>query len=196
MSAPSIEPAEDLMDALVWTAPLAAELRREPSPRPDDANVVLAVRAAGVCGSDLHGYRGLSPLRVPPLVLGHEVVGEDGDGRLHVVNPLSGCGRCAICRTGTPNLCPDRTLLGLNRPGAFADYVAVPADNLLPLPEGMSPVVGTLAEPLATSVNGLRGATIDADSVVVVLGCGPIGLLAAHAARVRGAGLVICHDVD
>jgi threonine dehydrogenase-like Zn-dependent dehydrogenase len=186
----------DTMAALVWTAPLQAELREQPVPEPAAGEVVLAVRAVGVCGSDLHGYRGHSPLRVPPLVLGHEVVGEDPDGGLHIVNPLIGCGTCALCGSGQPNLCPERALLGLNRAGAFAEYVAVPEANLHVLPVVMSPVLGTLVEPLATGVNALRGTAIGEDTVVVVIGAGPIGLLAAHAIRRQGPGLLIHHDLD
>jgi threonine dehydrogenase-like Zn-dependent dehydrogenase len=184
------------MRALVWTAPLQAELRTIDAPEPGAGELVLAVHAVGICGSDLHGYRGHSPLRVPPLVLGHELVGADPGGRLHVVNPLIGCDRCALCAVGKPNLCPDRELLGLNRPGAFAELVAIPERNLHPLPDGMDPVVGTLVEPLATSMNALRGLALDASSTAVVLGAGPIGLLAVYAARRLGAGTVICHDID
>ena len=184
------------MQALVWTAPLEAELRTVPVPVAGPGEVVVSVRAVGVCGSDLHGYRGLSPVRTPPLVLGHEAVGSDSEGALHVINPLIGCGVCAPCRDGHPNICPSRGLLGLDRPGAFAEQVLVPRQNLLPLPSALTPTQGTLVEPLATSVNALSDIPIDADTIAVVLGSGPIGLLAAHLLQVRGAGQVICHDID
>jgi threonine dehydrogenase-like Zn-dependent dehydrogenase len=182
--------------ALVWTAPHEAVVRSEEPPRPGPGEAVLAVRAAGVCGSDLHGYRGHSPQRVPPLILGHEVVAEDEDGTAYVVNPLVGCGACRLCAAGTPNLCPRRGLLGLDRPGAFAELVAVARDNLLPLPEGMSPLPGTLVEPLATPMHALRVAGAGEGSVVAVIGCGPIGLLACYAAKRAGARLVAAYDLD
>jgi threonine dehydrogenase-like Zn-dependent dehydrogenase len=184
------------MKALVWTAPYEAVMRSEEVPTAGPGQAVLAVRAAGVCGSDLHGYRGHSPLRVPPLILGHEVVARDDDGTLYVVNPLVGCGDCRLCSGGTPNLCPRRGLLGLDRPGAFAEYVAVARDNLLALPEGMSPLLGTLVEPLATPVHALRAAGPVEGAVVAVIGCGPIGLLACYAARRRGARFVAAYDLD
>lgn len=182
------------MTALVWTAPHAAELRAEPKPAPDESEQLLAVRAVGVCGSDLHGYRGHSPVRVPPLILGHEVVGEDESGDLFVVNPLISCGSCPLCAAGAPNLCPQRGLLGLDRPGAFAEFVKVPRSNLIPLPDGMSPLLGSLVEPLATPINALEG--VGGGAVVAVIGCGPIGLLACYAARKRGARLVAAYDIE
>jgi threonine dehydrogenase-like Zn-dependent dehydrogenase len=180
--------------ALVWTAPYEAVLREEPDPAPGPGEVVVAVRAAGVCGSDLHGYRGHSPLRVPPLILGHEVVVDDEHGVAAIVNPLVGCGECRLCAAAQPNLCPRRGLLGLDRHGAFAELVSVPRANLIPLPEGVSPVLGTLVEPLATPLNALGGCDL-ADAVVAVLGCGPIGLLSAYAARALGARYVACQDI-
>jgi threonine dehydrogenase-like Zn-dependent dehydrogenase len=180
--------------ALVWTAPYETVLREEPDPIPDGDEIVAAVRAAGVCGSDLHGYRGHSPLRVPPLILGHEVVVADDHGDVAIVNPLIGCGACRLCAAGEPNLCPRRGLLGLDRPGAFAERVRVPRANLVPLPAAMSPLLGTLVEPLATPLNALRRCAVR-DAVVAVLGCGPIGLLSAYAARALGARAVVCHDI-
>lgn len=182
------------MRALVWTAPYEAELREEPDPTPAAGEVVVTVKAAGICGSDLHGYRGHSPLRIPPLILGHEVVVDDDQGVAAIVNPLVGCGACRLCDGGEPNLCPRRGLLGLDRHGAFAEFVSVPRANLIPLPAGMSPVLGTLVEPLATPLNALDGSDVE-DAVVAVLGCGPIGLLTAYAARSLGARYVACQDI-
>lgn len=184
------------MTALVWTAPYEAVVRAQETPVAADGEVLLAVRATGVCGSDLHGYRGNSPLRIPPLILGHEVVGEDASGARYVVNPLTGCGSCRLCAAGTPNLCRQRGLLGLDRPGSFAEFVKVPRANLLPLPDGMPPLVGTLVEPLATPLNALDGAGVGPDSVVAVVGCGPIGLLSCYAARRAGARVIAAYDLD
>jgi threonine dehydrogenase-like Zn-dependent dehydrogenase len=183
------------MRAVVWTEPFSAVVRDEPMPVAQDGEGLLRVRAVGVCGSDLHGYSGNSPARTPPLILGHEVVGEDEDGSVFVVNPLIGCGSCRLCSAGTPNLCPNRGLLGLDRPGAFAEYVKAPRANLHPLPAGMTPTVGTLVEPLATSVQALRLVGVSEGSLVAVIGCGPIGLLATYAARRAGA-LVAAFDVN
>lgn len=184
------------MRALIWTAPLESRLEDQPEPLPGPGQRLMRVRACGVCGSDLHGYRGHSPVRVPPLILGHEVVADDADGNPFVINPLTGCGRCRMCRSAQPNLCPDRGLLGLDRPGAFAEYVAVPEENLLPLPAGMPDELGTLVEPLATPINALGSAPGLGGGVVAVLGAGPIGLLTAYAARRLGARFITCQDLD
>lgn len=184
------------MQALVWTAPYESSLRMLDRPAPVPGQIELEVIATGICGSDVHGYRGHSSVRVPPLVLGHEVVGRDGNGIAYVVNPVVGCGECRLCEAGWPNLCPRRGLLGLDRPGSFAEYVAVPTANLTLLPEGMSPQLGTLVEALATPVNALSTVELDDDSVVAVIGAGPIGLLAGYAARYAGTGFLSTHDVN
>ena len=184
------------MQALVWTAPYESSLETLDRPELGPEQTELEVLATGICGSDLHGYRGHSPVRVPPLVLGHEVVGRDVHGTAYVVNPLIGCGECRLCEAGWPNLCPHRGLLGLDRPGAFAQYVAVPTANLTPLPDSMTPQLGTLVEPLATPVNALSTVELKRNSVVAVIGAGPIGLLAGYAAKRAGAGFVSTHDVE
>lgn len=183
------------MRALVWTAPYESSLETLTRIEPRPEQIELEVLAAGVCGSDLHGYRGHSPVRVPPLVLGHELVGRY-QGTTYVVNPLIGCGECRLCHAGRPNLCPRRGLLGLDRPGGFAEYVNVSRANLTALPEGMEPWQGTLVESLATPVNALSTVELTPDSVVAVIGAGPIGLLAGYAARRAGAGFVSTHDVN
>jgi threonine dehydrogenase-like Zn-dependent dehydrogenase len=183
------------MRAVVWTEPFRAVVRDEPIPSPRDGERLLQVQAVGICGSDLHAYRGNSPARTPPLILGHEVVGEDEDGSKFVVNPLIGCGDCRLCEAGTPNLCPTRGLLGLDRPGAFAEYVKAPRANLVPLPSGMTETMGTLVEPLATCMQALRAAKVGEGSLVAVIGLGPIGLLASYAAHRAGASVAAC-DLD
>jgi len=115
------------------------------------------VLAAGVCGSDLHGYRGHSPVRIPPLVLGRELVGRY-QGATYVVNSL-GCGECRLRHAGRPNLCPRNGFAGPDRPGGVAEYVSVSRANLTALPDGMEPWHGTLVESLATPVNALS--TVD-----------------------------------
>jgi threonine dehydrogenase-like Zn-dependent dehydrogenase len=112
------------MKALVYTGPLAVAYRDEPDPVAGPGEAVLAVEAVGICGSDMHGYHGHDPRRVPPLVLGHEAVGRVVGGareRRVVVNPLITCMRCDACLGGRANLCAERTLIGMNRPGAFAE---------------------------------------------------------------------------
>jgi threonine dehydrogenase-like Zn-dependent dehydrogenase len=185
------------MKALVWHGGrnLAMEELPEPEPAPDE--VVLEVGLAGICGSDLHPFKGHHGPRQPPLVLGHEVVGTVADlpGRYSVF-PLTVCGQCGECRAGRENLCPRRQLLGLHRPGVFADRVAVPRDSLLAVPEGLSDDLAALVEPLAVCVAALAPALLGPDRRVLVVGCGPIGLLCVHLAARRGAEVVAVEPVD
>src|SRR2546430_5873096 len=113
------------MRALVFTAPSVVELRDvdEPAPRPGEA--VLDVAVAGICGSELHGVR-TPGFRIPPLIMGHEFAGTTPDGRRVAVNPLLSCGCCDRCRAGQTQLCWQRAIIGIHRPGGFAERVAVP----------------------------------------------------------------------
>ncbi len=179
------------MEALVWLGGDRLDVEDAPAPVPRDGEVLFRVTLAGICGSDLHAFRGHGGKRVPPLILGHEAVGTiDGDERLYVVFPLEGCGECAQCRRGQENLCADRQLLGLDRPGTFAAEVGVPRSALVAVPAGVSPEVAALTEPLATSLASLKGLDLSPATSVAVIGCGSIGLLAVYAAAATGARVV------
>jgi threonine dehydrogenase-like Zn-dependent dehydrogenase len=161
--------------ALVWHGTRALELEELPDPVAADGEVVLEVALAGICGSDLHGYRGHPGPRVPPLVLGHEVVGR-ADGGTHTLYPLAGCGTCERCLAGEDNLCDSWRLVGMHRQGVFAEQVAVPRRSLVPVPAGLEPERAVLAE-------------------LLVLGCGPLGLLTVFLAARRGADVVAVDPV-
>src|SRR3990170_3320603 len=154
------------------------EVRETPVPAPGPGEVLLRVRACGICGSDLHFYRGQLPMpqAVSPW---HEFAGEVVEagegvegfppGRRVVVGPLRACRRCSHCRTGNFQLCPRRVLLGTFASGGLAEYVLVPDYTLYPLPDGLD---------FVDLAFGDR---------VVILGCGTIGVMTALAARVLGA---------
>jgi alcohol dehydrogenase len=187
------------MKALVYTAPEEVVYRDEPAPEAAVAEVVLATEAVGICGSDLHAYHGHDPRRVPPLILGHEVSGRvvsgPDEGRRAVVNPLITCGSCAACLQGRQNLCGRRRLIGMNRPGAFAELMAIPERNLIALPDDMDPVHAALTEPAGTALHALNlaGRTLTrpvAEGRALVLGGGSIGLLSALLLHARG-----CRDI-
>src|ERR1700749_4270972 len=125
------------MKAIVWHGP--GRMAIEERPEPDDpgaGELVVRPQAVGICGSEVEGYLGHMGNRTPPLVMGHEFAGTvvaTGEGASEfagtrvTVNPLSGCGHCRLCEAGMSNLCRERVLIGVHRPGAFADYVLVPA---------------------------------------------------------------------
>jgi threonine dehydrogenase-like Zn-dependent dehydrogenase len=156
---------------------------------------VVQVVLAGICGSDLHAYRGHDTARTPPLVLGHEAVARTPSGSRAAIFPLIGCGACCACRQGERSLCERRVLMGLNRPGVFAERVAVPEDLLVPIPDGLADHTAVLAEPLANAVAVTRREHVSAGRSVMVIGCGSIGLLLVHAAAQSGARVIAADPV-
>jgi alcohol dehydrogenase len=191
------------MKSLVYTAPDEVTYRVEPEPAAGPDEVLFRVEAVGICGSDMHAYHGHDPRRVPPLILGHEASGHvvagagqgAGERRRAVVNPLITCGACAPCLEGRQNLCAGRKLIGMNRPGAFAELIAIPERNLIDLPEGMDPVHAALTEPAGTALHAvtLAGRALHrpiAEGRALVLGGGSIGLLSALLLHSRG-----CRDI-
>jgi threonine dehydrogenase-like Zn-dependent dehydrogenase len=194
------------MKALVYTAPHQVEIQTCPDPKPKPDEAVLRVRASGVCGSDVLGFLGKSKKRVPPLILGHEMAGEVVEtgsavrdlavGTRVAVFPLFTCGTCGPCRRGRTSVCPNRVLLGMNLPGGFAEYVAVPRAYLYPLPAGMDFLSGSMVEPLATSLNFFDHHVRGPIESAVVFGAGTQGILALQGAKVAGAKKLLIVDVN
>ena len=183
------------MHALIYTAPNRVELRDVPAPQPQAGSLRLRVDAVGICGSDLHAYKGHDPRRVPPMVLGHEFVGTalDGEraGQRFTANPIVACGHCRFCQQGRSNLCSHRSMIGMNLQGAFAQELLVPESCLVPVPATLADAAAALAEPAATVVHALALATRASAQPLpamqaLVLGAGAIGLLAVLLLRSRG----------
>jgi len=181
----------------VAAGPGHVELRDIAEPAPGPGQVVLAVAYAGICGTDLHIVADEFP-SWPPVVLGHEftgrvqAVGPGVDpgliGRLVVCEPHAGaCGSCYLCRRGCVQLCADKRSPGWGIDGAFASHLAVPAGLLHPVPAGLADRVAVLAEPMAVVLSALERAPVAPGDTVVVTGPGPVGILAALAARFAGA---------
>lgn len=178
------------------------ELRDIPEPSPSRGQVKIKVRAAGICGTDLHIYK--DEFRsFPPVVLGHEVAGEIvelGDG-VEGLNPgtrvttetyFSTCGECAYCRTGHANLCLNRRSIGSAVNGGFTSYVIVPARNIHPLPENVDFQAGALTEPLACVCHAvLSTPTVSPGDMAVIAGPGAIGLLTLQVVKAAGATAVV-----
>lgn len=193
------------MKAVVWTGPRVMELREVAEPAPAAGELVLRVDAVGICGSELSGFLGHNSLRVPPLVMGHEFAGTIAavgqgvtgfrSGEQVIANPLISCGDCWHCRAGRANLCLRRELVGAHRPGAFAEYVAVPAACCTPTPGGLSAVAGSLAEPLACGVRAAVVGGVKKGSTVAIFGAGPIGLMCISACRRVGAEVRLAVDM-
>jgi threonine dehydrogenase-like Zn-dependent dehydrogenase len=187
------------MRAAIWSDKQFV-LREEDEPKVTPGRVLVRVRNCGICGSDLHFYRGEFP-SPPDLRMGHEISGEVaavGEGVAHVsagqpvaIEPVEVCRTCRYCYTGREQLCPERKFLGTMLPGAFADYILVPSYIVHPLPDSVDFEAGSLVEPLAVTVHGLRQVALEFGERVVVLGSGTIGLMAIVAARALGAKEVL-----
>jgi threonine dehydrogenase-like Zn-dependent dehydrogenase len=187
--------------ALVFTAPGTVELLDVPEPEPSPGEVLVQVRAAGICGSELHGARHPG-FRKPPLIMGHEFAGLTAGGDAVVVNPILSCGHCALCQRGLRHICRERQIIGVHRAGGFAERVAVPASALRPVPPGMPWETAALIEPAANAVHAWNraGAALGAGAAegarVAVIGCGAIGLLCTAMALAGGADRVDVSDMS
>lgn len=195
------------MKALVYSAVKEMTIRdvSEPRPRPDQA--IVKVIATGICGSDMSGFLGHSARRMPPLILGHEVIGTvvnapPGDwpfseGDRVVANPIQACGDCAMCGTGQGNLCADWKLLGMDREeGAFAEYVAVKAENLFPVRADVSDRQAVMVEPLANGVHLFNLIRRHQFGSLAIFGAGTQGILMLALARLHGYRNVIAVDTS
>ncbi len=192
------------MKAIVKAEPVEGlELRDVPEPGINPDQVLVAVRRAGICGTDLHIYKWdhWSQTRIhPPLVLGHEFMGEVADVGPLVENVRVGdrvsaeghvvCGHCELCRTGNAHVCRETSILGVDRDGAFAEFVALPATNIVPLPDSISDDTAAVLDPLGNAFHTVLHTDVSGKAVAII-GCGPIGLFAVGIARAAGARLVI-----
>ena len=193
------------MKALVYTAPNEVVYRDAPSPIRTSDEVLIRIEAVGICGSDMHAYHGHDPRRVPPLILGHELAGVvvegPGAGRRVTVNPLITCGLCDYCRQGRDNLCANRTMIGMTRPGGVAQWMTTAGSSVVELPSDMGAREAALTEPAATALHALDLATRAlarpiAEGNVLVLGGGAIGMLATLLLASRGVRRVSVGEVN
>jgi L-iditol 2-dehydrogenase len=180
-----------------------------PSIGADD--VLVRVRACGICGSDVHGYTGESGRRIPPIVMGHEAAGvvehvgaavqDLAPGDRVTFDSTVSCGRCAFCRRGEMNLCDARMVLGVScgdyrRHGAFAEFVSVPARIVYRLPDALAFEHAALIEAVSVAVHAVRLRIPAGSDRVAVIGCGMIGLLIIQVLRHEGCRTVVGVDVD
>jgi len=198
------------MEALVKTKPGKGfmEIKEVKNPEPEQKEVLIKIKAAGICGSDIHFYDGSLTHCIPPVILGHEFSGEIlqvgeavtrfSPGDRVVSEPhKGGCGLCMFCQTGQMEVCPEKRAIGYKIDGAFAPYITMPEASLHRIPDHLSFEHAALAEPLAVVIKGvLERAKVNPEDFVVVLGCGPVGLLAANAVKAEGARSVVITGTD
>ena len=201
------------MKAYVYTKPFTIEEQEREIPVPEKGQVRIRVKAVSICGSDTGGFKGTSAMRQAPLVMGHEFSGivdafgpDTGNekaplGSRVVVYPNIPCGECSDCKAGLPNLCEERFIPGTTMPaggydGAMADYVVVPVDSLIPLPDSVSFEEGSMFEPTSVALRGAKMLSGIEGKTVAVFGAGPIGLLIVESLKALGAGDVIAGDIS
>lgn len=200
------------MKALVLEEYKKFAYREVPEPRlrgPRD--VIVRVRAAAICGSDVHGMDGSTGRRRPPIIMGHEAAGEIVEVGSEVARFAVGdrvtfdsteyCGECWHCRRGEVNLCDDRRVLGVSceeyrRDGAFAELLVVPERILYRIPEGLGFVSASLAEPIGVAAHAAAISRIGLDESIAVVGSGLIGLLLIQILRSSSSGRIVALDLD
>lgn len=199
------------MKALLLTAPSQLAFVDFPDPQPAPDEVLLRVRACGVCGSDIHGWDGSTGRRRPPLIMGHEAAGEIAAvgsavtgwrvGERVTFDSTISCGECGYCRSGRINLCENRRVLGVapaeyRQHGAFAEYVSLPARILYRLPDALTFEQAAMVEPVSIAIHAVQRVRIAPTDTAVVVGSGMIGLFVVQALRWAGARRIIAVDLE
>ena len=199
------------MKALVYHGPGDLKVEEWKTPEPKPGEVRLKLQYTAICGSDLGAYKKASDRFRPPLILGHEasgIVDMVGEGVTtlklgqHVCcNPPIYCGKCWYCTHGHYNICPNRLSLGNSVGidtchGTFAEYICLPAYTLVPLPENVSLLHGSMMEPLAVGYHAAKNGAFVPGETTAVIGTGPIGLLTILSLRAIGVGKIICSDTS
>jgi len=184
------------MKALVVEKPLAITMQDRDIPTPGPGQVLVRIRAAGICGSDLHAFEGHIPVVTFPRVLGHEMVGEIVEagtgvndrkpGDRVVIEPVVECGTCYSCRIDYPHNCFSLQFRGIHIDGGFQEYLVLPAHKVYPVPQDMPFSMAVLAEPIGIGLESAKIAQLIPGDTVAILGSGPIGLSCLMAVKAGG----------
>mgnify|MGYP003965312427 FL=1 len=187
------------------------EIQDSPIPHFSKNEVLIRVKACGICGSDVHGYDGSSGRRIPPLIMGHEAAGLIEECGSEVSGFSKGdrvtfdstvyCGKCSYCKKGQVNLCDSRMVLGVScedyrRHGAFAEFVAVPSHIIYKLPDTFPFEHAAMIEAVSVAVHAVGRISFDSGDKSLVVGAGMIGLLLIQAIRSAGCREIIAVDMD
>ncbi|MGI6030723.1 MAG: zinc-dependent alcohol dehydrogenase [Eubacteriales bacterium] len=195
------------MKGIVYEGPNRLHYTDVPDVFPKAGEVKLRVKACGICGSDVHGYLGLTGRRLEPMMMGHEFAGEIMElgegvttaqvGDKVAVYPVEFCGECEMCRQGDVHLCLHKRAFGvLDVDGAFAEYICVPAKCCFPVAEDVSYGVGSLMEPLAVAYRGVGHAGDLTGKTVLLVGTGTIGLLALACVKMKNPAKIFVSDLS
>ncbi|MGD8401676.1 MAG: alcohol dehydrogenase catalytic domain-containing protein, partial [Bacillota bacterium] len=176
-----------------------------PQPKPKPGEVLIKVNLTGICGSEVHAFKGTHPYRKPPVILGHELAGRivvvtPGVKKLQVgdrvtVEPQISCQNCSFCLRGDINLCNSKIVLGTKEwPGSFAEYITAPESIVYKLPDNLSDAEGVMVEPLAVAVHAVKKSELAFTDTCVILGAGTIGLMTLLCVKIAGATNIIVTD--
>lgn len=194
------------MKALEILSPGKISIVDRPIPEPGDDEVLIRVKAVGICGSDTHIYHGKNAFATYPRVVGHEFVGEVAGfgknvtdlqlGTAVTADPVLACGHCRSCQIGRPNVCKNLQVTGVHRDGGFQEYVAIRQKNVYILPKNLSWETAALIEPYTIAAQVKDRGRITKEDTVLICGAGPIGLIILQMAKMIGAKTAIMDIID
>jgi len=196
------------MKAVVFKGPYTVEVEERPVPRLEEEEVLIRVEYAGICGSDMHPYKGENTKVTRDLIMGHELVGiveqinsKRGDlgfkvGDRVVPNPYTSCGICEMCLSGRHSGCTTVGCMGFAGDGCFAEYVKVGASEVYKIDPAIDPKLAALTEPLTITMHDVRESGLKVGQTVFVIGGGPIGVLEAMVSREGGASLIAISEIN
>jgi (R,R)-butanediol dehydrogenase / meso-butanediol dehydrogenase / diacetyl reductase len=194
------------MKAAVYYGTKNIKIEEISVPEVKGGTVLVKVKSAGICGTDLHEYHQQRAVSKTPMILGHEIAGEIveiGDrvtnykvGDRIVVEPIWRCNECRSCRDGNYNTCERLQSYGLHHLGGFAEYILVEEENLVPLPDHLSYELAALVEPTAVAMQAVKSSTLKIGDKVAVFGAGPIGMLVTQCAKAAGASQIIVVEIE
>lgn len=195
------------MRALRYLGSEKLEVQEVPKPELQKGEVLIKVKGCGICGSDVHGYYGLTGRRIPPMTMGHEfsgIIEELGEGVTShkvgdkvIVQPINFCGTCENCKKGLTMLCLNKKFFGvLTTDGAMAEYVAVPEKLLYPVPDDSDCYVGAMAEPYAVAYGAVLKAGDLTGQTVLIIGAGMIGACVLQLAKLKNPAKIIVSDLS
>ena len=196
----------DTMKAAIYSGVNTVETVTRPIPEPKDGEILIKVESTGICGTDMAIFAGKHPRAKAPLIMGHEtggvvvkIAGEAPKG-VEVGSrvtffPLITCGECYTCLSGKTYVCENLKLIGIDSDGGMAEYVVVPSESVIPVPENWNKNRAALMEPVAVAVHSVRRSSVKVGDSVLVLGAGIIGILCAQMAKAAGAARVVIADL-
>ena len=195
------------MKALKFKRIGQADIVNLPIPVPRKKEVLIKVKAAGICYSDIMAFKGTHPYRVPPVITGHELLGEIAKlgekvsnlkvGTRVVVEPHIGCGKCFFCSHSHYNLCLNKRLLGTGKwIGAFSEYVIAEEKMCFPMPKGMTFDEGAILEPYCVGLHAIRRAKIGIGENIAILGCGTIGMMTLLGVKLSGPNKIFVTEIS